>query len=461
MLNKNIKKIHCIGVGGIGVSGIAEFLLHKGYEVSGSDKMASKITQRLQSLGITVYLDHAAPHIQDADLVVYSSAVHSDNPELAAAKKAGIPMMQRAEMLAELMRDFKGIAISGTHGKTTTTSLIAAVLQEAGLDPSFMIGGYMNHRLSPMHLGLGDYFVAEADESDASFLSLSPEIAIVNNIEVDHMETYGGDFKQLTETFARFLHKLPKTGLAILGADDSVVMSLIPELHCAHLSFGFSEKADMRAIQFEQKGMQSHFVLRRANSPDVSLTLNLPGKHNVLNALAAIAVAHHIGISDATLRIALLNFSGVGRRFHALGELRLPKGSALIIDDYGHHPGAIAATLEAARLVWPHRRVVLAFQPHRYSRTQDLMQEFATVLSTADALLLLEIYSAGEAKIPGVSGQALASAIEKIGKVKPIFVPQLDQLPEILQSVLHNEDILILQGAGDIGLMAQQLAHHD
>jgi len=460
VLNTTIKKIHCIGVGGIGVSGIAEFLLNKGYEVSGSDKSETKITERLKELGISVYLTHAAEHIKEADLVVYSSAIHPGNPELMAAREIGIPVLQRAEMLAELMRDSKGIAVSGTHGKTTTTSLIAAVLLEAGLDPSFMIGGHINNRTSPMYLGQGEYFVAEADESDASFLLLNPEIAIVNNIELDHMETYGGDFKQLTNSFVRFLHRLPKTGFAILGVDDPAVSALIPELECEYASFGFSEGAAYKATQFRTFGLQSEFVVERPHHEALTVRLNIPGKHNVLNALSAIAVADHLGVSDEALLKALAHFSGVGRRFHARGDLMLKNGKALIIDDYGHHPAAIAVTLEAARSIWPDRRIALAFQPHRYSRTQDLMLEFAEAISKADLAFCLEIYSAGEAAIPGISGKVLADKIESLGQLKPIFVPKLDQLPEALQDHLRDNDILILQGAGDIGVMALQLSEN-
>ncbi|HYF97724.1 MAG TPA: UDP-N-acetylmuramate--L-alanine ligase [Coxiellaceae bacterium] len=461
MLSKEIRKIHCIGVGGIGVSGIAEFLLNKGYEVSGSDKSDSKITQHLREIGVQVYSNHAAEHVVNADLIVYSSAIHPDNPEIVAAKAAGIPLLQRAEMLAELMRDFKGIAVSGTHGKTTTTSLIAAVLLEANLDPSFMIGGHINNRTSPMYLGQGEYFVAEADESDASFLLLNPEIAVVNNIEVDHMETYGGDFAQLKNSFLRFLERLPKTGFAILGTDDSAVCELIPKLKCAYATFGFNSDAQYRATHFKALGLHSEFVVTRPKRSDLKVVLNIPGRHNVLNALAAIAVADHVGVPDELLLKALAHFSGVGRRFHARGELKLPQGSALIIDDYGHHPGAIAVTLDAARSIWPERRIVLAFQPHRYSRTQDLVNEFAVEISKADLVICLEIYSAGEAPIPGVTGKMLADTVTKLGQLTPIFVPQLDQLPETLQEVLHDQDILILQGAGDIGLMALQLSQDE
>ncbi len=461
MLNQNIRKVHCIGVGGIGVSGIAEFLLNKGYEVTGSDKSETKITQRLRELGVKVYVTHAAEHVSDSDLVVYSSAVGRDNPELIAAKNAGIPVLQRAEMLAELMRDFKGIAISGTHGKTTTTSLVAAILLEAGFDPSFMIGGHINNRTSPMYLGQGEYFVAEADESDASFLSLNPEVTVVNNIEVDHMETYGGDFKQLIDTFVQFLHRLPTDGTAILGVDDPAVRALIPKMHCAYKTFGFSEDAQYQASQFKALGMTSEFVVDRPNYAPLKVTLNIPGRHNVQNALAAIAVADQVHVRDESLLRALANFSGVGRRFHMRGELALKNGTAVIIDDYGHHPAAIAVTLDATRSIWPDRRVVLAFQPHRYSRTQDLMNDFAREISKADQAICLEIYSAGEAPIPGVTGKALADQITAIGKLKPVFVPQLDQLPQVLQEVLQDQDILILQGAGDIGVMALQLGQHE
>jgi UDP-N-acetylmuramate--alanine ligase len=337
--------------------------------------------------------------------------------------------------------------------------LTSAILLEAGLDPSFMIGGCINNRVSPMCLGQGEYFVVEADESDASFLSLSPEIAIVNNIEVDHIETYNGDFNQLKDTFVKFLHRLPSHGLAILGTDDLAVADLMPHLNCPFLTFGFSESADVRATEFKQQGLKSSFVVLRPGCEPFEVNLNLPGKHNALNALAAITVALHLNIDDQAVLQALANFSGVGRRFHARGELAVKGGTALVIDDYGHHPGAIVATLDAARLAWPERRIVLAFQPHRYSRTQDLMNEFAVALSKADLLICLEIYSAGESPISGVNGQALCHTVEQLGIVKPIFVAEIDQLPARLQEILHPNDILLMQGAGDISLMAIQLGN--
>lgn len=459
MLDKNtIHHVHCIGIGGIGVGGIAEFLLKQGFQVSGSDKSENKITKHLEELGAKIYIGHAAEHIDHADVVVYSSAIKLDNPEYVAAKNKRIHLLQRAEMLAELMSDSRNILVSGTHGKTTTTSLVSALLVNADMDPSFMIGGKLNGMQGPAHLGQGEYFVAEADESDASFLSLHPEITIVNNIEPDHMETYHGNFSELTDTFLKFLRKIPVRGLAILGIDDPATRALLPEVQRKYVTFGFSKDADIRATNFYQEGLTSRFTAERVGKPDLSVELNLPGKHNVLNALAMICVGDHLKISDAVIQQTLKTFAGVGRRFHAVGEMTLPKnGKALIIDDYGHHPGAIRVTLEAARLAFPDRRIVLVFQPHRYTRTHDLMQEFAEALSLADTLVLLEVFSAGETFIAGADGKSLCAAVEKIGKIKPVFVSKIDELPATLQTHLRDQDVAILQGAGDIGTLPSKL----
>lgn len=458
MLDKNsIKHIHCIGVGGIGVGGIAEYLLKQGYQVSGSDNNDNKITKRLAQLGATIYQGHAAEQLGDADLVVYSSAIRADNPEFLAAKKIGMHLLKRAEMLAELMADSRCIAVSGTHGKTTTTSLISAIFVEAGLDPSFMIGGKINDMQGPAQLGSGDYFIAEADESDASFLFFHPEIAVINNIEADHMGTYDNDFDTLKQTFIDFTQRIIQGGMTILNMDDPVVRNIAKQIDVRQVTYGFQGEVDFKASDYQVTGMQSHFQLLRPEYEPLSITVNLPGKHNVSNALAAIAVAKQADIADEIIAKALASFSGVGRRFHAVGEMPLVTGSATIIDDYGHHPGAISATLEAARAAFPERRIVLVFQPHRYTRTHDLLNEFVQALSQADALFLLEVFAAGEDPIKDATGAALAEKISVYGKIKPEFVAQLDQLPEVLKAKLQDGDVVILQGAGDVGTMPSKL----
>ncbi len=457
--DKNIKHIHCMGIGGIGVSAIAEILLHKGYQVSGSDIAENKNIARLQNLGAQIILGHQESNIQNADLAVYSSAISKDNPEFIAAKNAGIPLFQRGQILAELMNTYCGIAVAGTHGKTTTTGLVAYTLLKSGLDPSFAVGGILNDINSPVHIGKGRYFVAEADESDASLLFMDPHFVIVTNIDADHLETYGGNFNQLKQTFIEFLEKLPENGAAILCIDDPHVRDLIPALQCKIITYGFDKSADFSASDFSQQGMRSFFKIKRPNGlPPLSITLNMPGKHNVLNTLATIAVAHCVNINDNLLLKALAEFPGVGRRFQCHGEMAVPGGSALVIEDYGHHPNEIKATLSAAREAWPDRRIVLVFQPHRYTRTRDLMREFSDVLSEADILVLLEVYSAGEEPIPGINSQALCQMIEKNGRKKPFFVSELNSLPTVLKKILKNDDVVILQGAGSVGTMALTLA---
>ena len=456
--NQSIRTVHCVGIGGIGVSGIAEILLQKGYQVSGSDVSKNPIITRLQKLGATISQGHMPDNVQHADLVVYSSAITPDNPELQAAKIAGIPLISRGQLLAELMHAHCGIAVSGTHGKTTTTGLLAQIFMLADMDPTYFIGGKIQDQDSTVRLGKGEYFIAEADESDASFLCMSPKIIVVTNIEPDHLENYDGDFHCLKQSFLDFIQKLPEDGVVILGIDNPIIRELLPKISRRVVTFGFCEEADVSVLDFKQKGLRSHFHVKRPDdlSP-LSLQLNLPGQHNVLNALAAIAVAHEVGIGDASLLQALSEFPGVSRRFHAHGEIKVKGGKALLFDDYGHHPSAIEATLVVARQVWPDRRIVLVFQPHRYSRTRDLLQEFAKVLSTPDMLVLLDVYSAGEQAIAGCNGRILCDAIIQQGKITPIFVPEFEQLPTVLADVLRADDIVLLQGAGSIGTMAETL----
>lgn len=453
-----IKRIHFVGIGGAGMGGIAEVLLNEGYRISGSDMGEGAMTQRLQSLGATIFKGHDAGHVYNADVVVVSTAIAEDNPEIIAARQARIPIVPRALMLAELMRFRYGIAIAGTHGKTTTTSLMTSILAEGGLDPTFVIGGLLNSAGTNARLGTSEYLVAEADESDASFLYLQPMISVVTNIDADHMGTYQGDFGQLKKTFKDFLMHLPFYGLAVLCMDDPIVKEIIPDVSRPIVTYGFNEEADVRATNFKQHATKTYFTALRAGKPVLDITLNLPGEHNVLNALATIAVATEVGVDDGAILRALENFSGVGRRFQICGEFNSNNGKVLMVDDYGHHPREVAATLKAMRAAWPDRRLVMAFQPHRYTRTRDLFEDFAQVLSEVDVLLLLDIYSAGEAPIAGADGRSLCRNIRQRGKVDPIFVENKDELPAALQNVLQNGDVLLTQGAGDIGGIAAKLA---
>jgi len=454
-----IRHIHFVGIGGSGMGGIAEVILNLGYEVSGSDLGINNVTRRLQQLGAKVTQGHAEENIRDCDVVVISSAVKSDNPEVEAAKKNRIPVIPRAEMLAELMRFRFGIAVAGTHGKTTTTSLVASLLAEGGLDPTFVIGGRLNSAGTNARLGEGRYLVAEADESDASFLHLQPMISVVTNIDADHMETYGGDFEQLRQTFMEFLHHLPFYGLAVLCADDPIVQSLIAELNCPVTTYGISETADLIAKDITQNGYQTKFtVYYQKDNKSFDVTLNMPGKHNVLNALAAIAVAHEVGVDDLAIKQALNEFQGIGRRFQVYDNLQLSFGEVMHVDDYGHHPREVDATIKAIRQGWPNRRLVVAFQPHRYTRTRDLFEDFSMVLVHVDALVLLEVYAAGEAPIAGADGRSLSRAIRARGQVEPVFVEDIKDLSEALLGVLHDGDILLTLGAGSIGVAAAQLA---
>ena len=454
-------RIHCIlfvGIGGVGMGGIAEVMLNLGYQVSGSDLQDNTVTRRLSELGATVCLGHAAENIKDCDVVVISSAVKADNPEVVAAHEQRIPVVPRAEMLAELMRFRYGIAVAGTHGKTTTTSLIASVLAEGGVDPTFVIGGRLNSAGTHARLGDGRYLVAEADESDASFMHLQPMMAVITNIDADHMETYDGDFQKLRQTFIEFLLHLPFYGLAVLCIDDPEVRQILSDITRPVTTYGLTDEADIYAEGVRQEGNRTYFQVRRRQHPEVlDITLNMPGHHNVLNALAAIAVAYEIGIDDTAIKRALENFQGIGRRFQIYGEYRTTVGQILHVDDYGHHPREVAATIKAIRQGWPERRLVVAFQPHRYSRTRDLFEDFTRVLSDVDVLLLLEVYPAGETPIAGADGRTLARAIRTRGQVDPVFVEQIEELPATLKGVLQDGDVLLTLGAGNIGVAAAKL----
>lgn len=455
-----IKHVHFVGIGGVGMGGIAEVLLSEGYHVSGSDLADNALTKRLRSIGATIYLGHQETNIQNADVVVRSSAIGMENVEIVAARAQRIPIVARAEMLGELMRFRYGIAIAGTHGKTTTTSLVTSILAEEGLDPTFVIGGRLNRMGTNASLGKGRYLVAEADESDASFLYLKPMISIVTNIDADHMETYNNNFAELRNAFVDFLHHLPFYGLAVLCVDDAVIREILPSISRPVFTYGLSDEADFRAIQISQTGTKTHFVVRRRQGklPDLNVTLNLPGKHNVLNALAAIAVATELHVSDNAIVNALQSFEGIGRRFQIYGDFPVKNGEVTLIDDYGHHPREVAATMQAVRESWPDRRLVMVYQPHRYTRTRDLLNDFTEVLSAPDQLILLDVYSAGEAYIEGADGKTLAQKIHEKGELTPHFVEKHEQLSEILHHVIQGGDVLLMQGAGNIGAMASHLA---
>ena len=455
-----IKHVHFVGIGGVGMAGIAEVLLRQGYTVSGSDLLDNTLTQWLRVMGAVIYRGHDASHIKNADVLVRSSAVDWSNPEFEAARKARIPIVPRAEMLGELMRFRYGIAIAGTHGKTTTTSLTTSILAEAGLDPTFVIGGQLNSIGSHARLGRGHYLVAEADESDASFLYLKPVISIVTNIDQDHMGTYQGDFERLKATFIDFLHRLPFYGLTVLCIDDPVVREILSQVSRPMVTYGLTDEADFKTLNYRQSGMQTEFVVERPKGlSSLPVTLNLPGRHNVLNALAAIAVASELKVQDKAITDALLHFAGIGRRFQIYGDFSLNKGGQVtLVDDYGHHPREIAATLQAARESWPDRRLVMIYQPHRYTRTRDLFSDFCHVLSLPDKLMLLDVYAAGEAYIQGADGITLANEIKKRGQIEPIFVERHEQLPQFIERELQSGDILLMQGAGNIGAIAACLA---
>ncbi len=451
--------VHFVGIGGVGMSGIAEVLLTLGYTVSGSDSADNATTQRLSALGATIHRGHRAEHVGGVDALVVSSAIKADNPELIEARARRIPVVPRAEMLAELMRFKRGIAIAGTHGKTTTTSLAASVLSEGGLDPTFVIGGKLLSAGANARLGGSEWLVAEADESDGSFLRLNPLVSVVTNIDADHLENYGGDFERVKQAFNEFLHRLPFYGLAILCIDDPEVAALAAHTPRHVVRYGFAQSADVRASNITQTGQQMHFLLHLPGEAPVPMTLNLPGRHNVLNALAAAAIGWQLGISVEAIARALARFEGIGRRFNLKGELALANGgSALLVDDYGHHPAELAAVFAAARGGWPERRLVACFQPHRYSRTRDLFDDFAKVLSEVDGLVLCDVYPAGEAPIQNADSKALARAIRSRGRVDPVLAGTAKELPIVLGDVLQANDLVILLGAGDIGAVAGQLA---
>ncbi|MFI3246950.1 MAG: UDP-N-acetylmuramate--L-alanine ligase [Ferrimonas sp.] len=452
-----VKRIHFVGIGGAGMGGIAEVLVNEGYQVSGSDLGSNAVTKRLIGLGAVVHKGHHADWVADVDVVVVSTAIKASNPELQAAQQARIPIVRRAEMLAELMRFRHGIAVAGTHGKTTTTSLTASLFAGAGLDPTFVIGGQLNSAGTNARLGQSHYLVAEADESDASFLHLQPMLSIVTNIEPDHMDTYGGDINKLYDTFVDFLHNLPFYGTAVMCLDDEGVQTVLPRISRRVVTYGFHPDADVRADNFKQIGTQTFFTLVRAGSPDVAITLNLPGRHNVQNALAAIAVAMEEGITDEVLISALAQFEGIGRRFQQYGEFATAAGQVLLLDDYGHHPSEVACTIKAARASWPERRLVMIYQPHRYSRTRDLYEDFCAVLAEVDCLLLMEVYSAGEDPLPGADSRALCRSLRQRG-IDPIYVPGPEALPALLADQLCDGDVVLTQGAGDIGTLSKRLA---
>ena len=453
-------RVHFVGIGGVGMSGIAEVLLTLGYKVSGSDANESASTRRLSALGATVQRGHAGAHVDGADVVVVSSAIKADNVELLAARAQRIPVVPRAEMLAELMRFRRGIAVAGTHGKTTTTSLVASVLSEGGMDPTFVIGGQLLSAGSNARLGSGKWLVAEADESDGSFLRLNPQIAVVTNIDADHLENYGGDFARVRAAFSEFLHRLPFYGLAVLCIDDPEVAALAAEMPRHILSYGFSADADVHAEDVVQDAGRTRFTLCLPGCDALAVTLNLPGRHNVLNALAAAAIGWQLGVAPDSIARALDQFQGIGRRFNVLGEFDFGNGKALLVDDYGHHPRELQAVFDAARAGWPERRLVVAFQPHRYTRTRDLFDDFAVVLSSADALLLTDVYAAGETPISGADAKALARAIRARGRIDPVLVGNVRELSTLLADVLADGDLLLLLGAGDIGHVAQELSEH-
>jgi UDP-N-acetylmuramate--alanine ligase len=454
---RRIHRIHLVGVGGSGMGGIAEVLLNLGYAVQGSDLKANSVTERLARLGVTIFIGHSADNLGDADVAVVSSAVNRSNPEVAAALAQHIPVVPRAEMLGELMRFRYSIAVAGTHGKTTTTSLVASVLAEGGLDPTFVIGGRLKSADSNAKLGAGRYLVAEADESDASFMHLQPMIAIVTNIDKDHLGTHEGDFSRLKQSFIDFLHNLPFYGLAVLCSDDEEVRGILEAVARPFHTYGFGPEADIRAVDVVRDGPRSHFKVLRAGREPLALTINLPGRHNVQNSLAAIAVATELNVPDAAIERALAQFQGIERRLQLLGEIRWPEGRAIVVDDYGHHPTEISATIDAVRQGWPERRLVLAFQPHRYTRTRDLLDDFGLALSASDVLLVTEVYAAGEAPIAGADGRAICRAVRTRGLVEPVFVERTDDLADSLRGVLRDGDVVLIMGAGNIGAVAQDL----
>jgi UDP-N-acetylmuramate--alanine ligase len=455
---RRIHRIHFVGIGGSGMGGIAEVLINLGYEVQGSDLKSNAVTQRLARLGAHIKIGHAAANVGSADVLVVSSAVQQDNPEVIEAQSRRLPIVQRAQMLGELMRFRYAIAVAGTHGKTTTTSMVASILAEGGLDPTFVIGGRLKSTDSNARLGTGKYLVAEADESDASFMHLQPMIAIVTNVDNDHLGTHDGDFERLKQSFIDFLHNLPFYGLAVICADDAIAMTLVPRIARPVITYGIESDADIRAVNITRHETQTRFeVQRRGVDKPLAVQLNLPGTHNVLNSLAAIAVAIELEVPDAAIQSALASFHGVDRRLQQYGDVQTASGRVSLIDDYGHHPTELAATLEAVRQGWPGRRVLLAFQPHRYTRTRDLLDDFARVLSSVDALIVTEVYAAGEAPIAGADGKAICRAIRSHGRVEPVFIEKIDDLPQTLIQIARDGDVIVTMGAGSIGAAAAEL----
>ncbi|NMP27754.1 UDP-N-acetylmuramate--L-alanine ligase [Rahnella sp. SAP-1] len=458
-----VRHIHFVGIGGAGMGGIAEVLANEGYQISGSDLAPNAVTQQLTELGAQIYFNHRPENVLDASVVVVSTAISADNPELIAAREARIPVIRRAEMLAELMRFRHGIAVAGTHGKTTTTAMVTSIYAEAGLDPTFVNGGLVKAAGTHARLGSSRFLIAEADESDASFLHLQPMVAIVTNIEEDHMDTYHGDFEILKQTFINFLHNLPFYGRAVMCIDDPVIRELLPRVGRHVTTYGFSEDADVFIEDYRQIGAQGHFTVRREDKTPIEVMLNAPGRHNALNAAAAIAVATDEDISDDAILTALAGFQGTGRRFDFLGEFPLQNvngkaGTAMLVDDYGHHPTEVDATIKAARAGWQDKRLVMVFQPHRYTRTRDLYDDFANVLSQVDLLVMLDVYPAGETAIPGADSRSLCRTIRARGKLDPILISDIDAVPEILAPILEANDLILVQGAGNIGKVARKLA---
>ncbi|EXI63223.1 UDP-N-acetylmuramate--alanine ligase [Mannheimia granulomatis] len=455
---RRVSQIHFIGIGGAGMSGIAEVLLNEGYAISGSDIADGVVTQRLSAAGAKVFIGHQAENVAGASVVVVSTAIDETNPEIMAAREARIPVIRRAEMLAEIMRFRHGIAISGTHGKTTTTAMISMIYTEAQLDPTFVNGGLVKSAGKNAHLGASRYLIAEADESDASFLHLQPMVSVVTNIEPDHMDTYGGDFEKMKDTYVNFLRNLPFYGLAVMCADDATVMEIVPRVGRQVITYGFSEKADYRIEDYQQTGFQGHYTVVCPTGERIEVLLNVPGKHNALNATAALAVAKEEGIENEAILAALADFQGAGRRFDQLGSFIRPNGKIMLVDDYGHHPTEVDVTIQAARQGWEGKRVVMIFQPHRYSRTRDLFDEFVQVLSKVDALILLDVYAAGEAPIVGADSKSLARSIRNLGKVDPILVSDTEQLGDVLDQIIQDGDLILAQGAGSVSRISRGLA---
>lgn len=459
---RRIKVIHFVGIGGVGMCGIAEVLCNQGYAITGSDIKASATTERLQKMGAKVFIGHHENNVSGADVVVISSAVDDQNPEVSAARSARTPVVRRAEMLAELMRYRHGVAVAGTHGKTTTTSLLASVFAEGDRDPTFVIGGRLNSAGTNARMGASRYLIAEADESDASFLHLQPMVAIVTNIDADHMDTYGGDFNKLKQTFIDFLHNLPFYGLAVLCTDDEVVREILPAVSRPVVTYGLNEGADYRAENIRQQGMHTHFTaIRPDGHKPLDIVVNMPGEHNVLNALATIAVATDEGIADDAICAGLQEFQGVGRRFQVLQPITVPGGEVMLVDDYGHHPREVEATIKAVKAGWPEKRLVMINQPHRYTRTRDLYEDFVQVLSGVDTLLLMEVYAAGEEPIAGADSRSLCRSIRQRGSVDPVYVKDAEEVTALLHNMLQPGDLLLTQGAGNITALAHRLSGLD